>query len=256
MCPRNTALLAVVWTFYILSGLPQVRTTGVFELQIQSFRNDLGVTSDGACCNGYRQNGICSATCRTYFKICLAHYQADIASNPQPRCTFANFTTPVLGENSMDFGVMSELPLKGSRQNTVYFPVTEFSWPKDFSLVIEAWHDNQLASPGQEHTSLLIARLAELKSASSGKTWYTYDRTFGSQILNYAFRFVCDNNYYGDNCAELCRPRDDKFGHYTCSSNGTKMCLNGWDGPYCEIALCLPGCDANNGYCDQPNECK
>lgn len=101
----------------------------MFELQVRSFRNDLGLTSNGTCCNGFRQNGICSAPCRTFFKVCLAHYQADIAVNPRPRCTFANYTSPVLGDNSMDFSILSGLPVPGSRQNTFYFPVKEFSWP-------------------------------------------------------------------------------------------------------------------------------
>jgi delta-like protein len=257
MCPRQTALFAVTWTLYFISsGIPQAHATGLFELQIRAFRNDLGLTSNGTCCNGFRQNGICSAPCRTFFKVCLAHFQADIASNPQPRCTFANFTTPVLGDNSMDFSILSDLPVQGSRQNTFYFPVTEFSWPGDFSLIIEAWHNTSLDSPNQEYRNILIARLAEIRSAPSGTSWYVLEHSFNYIVLNYAFRFTCDSNYYGPKCGEHCRPRDDTFGHYTCSNNGTKVCMNGWDGQYCDVALCLPGCHQNNGLCDEPNECK
>ncbi|GFR60358.1 delta-like protein [Elysia marginata] len=134
MWPRKTALCAVFWTLYFLTILPHgTRCTGVFELQIRSFRNDLGLTSDGTCCNGNRDNGICSESCRTYFKVCLAHYQADIATNPHPRCSFANYSTPVLGGNTMEFSVLSGLPMQSSRQNTFYFPVKNFTWPVSIS---------------------------------------------------------------------------------------------------------------------------
>ena len=128
------ASLAVVGLMLVLAPTP-THASGVFELQIKSFRNDLGLSSNGTCCNGYRMNGICSEPCRTFFKVCLAHFQADIATNAQPRCTFANFQTPVLGDNTMDFAMISDLPVQSSRQNTFYFPVRKFSWP--VSLITE-----------------------------------------------------------------------------------------------------------------------
>lgn len=86
-----------------------------------------------------------------------------------------------------------------------------------------------------ELQNVLIARLAEIRSAESGETWYTFEHAFNYTVLKYAFRFTCDSHYYGANCAELCRPRDDNFGHYSCSSNGTKVCLDGWDDQYCDV---------------------
>lgn len=51
--------------------------------------------------------------------------------------------------------------------------------------------------------------------------------------MKYDIRVTCESNYYGGGCADLCRPRDDQFGHYTCSSNGDIVCLSGWQGEYC-----------------------
>ncbi|EDS29750.1 conserved hypothetical protein [Culex quinquefasciatus] len=51
--------------------------------------------------------------------------------------------------------------------------------------------------------------------------------------IQYAFRVTCDSSYYGPGCANLCRKRDDQFGHYTCSPNGERVCLTGWQGDYC-----------------------
>lgn len=52
--------------------------------------------------------------------------------------------------------------------------------------------------------------------------------------LFYKYRVVCDEDYYGPGCSDVCRPRDDEFGHYRCTENGTKTCLDGWTGPYCD----------------------
>ena len=58
-------------------------------------------------------------------------------------------------------------------------------------------------------------------------------RDAGQHVLAYRYRVKCDEHYYGDGCANLCRPRDDKFGHYTCAESGDKVCLPGWSGEYC-----------------------
>jgi len=54
-------------------------------------------------------------------------------------------------------------------------------------------------------------------------------------LLEYAFRVVCDVNYYGAGCSHYCRPRNDTHGHWTCAPDtGQKRCLPGWQGTYCE----------------------
>jgi len=56
----------------------------------------------------------------------------------------------------------------------------------------------------------------------------------GGVTLGYDYRVLCLPDYYGDACDKLCRPRDDKFGHYTCSDQGDIVCLPGWKGDFCE----------------------
>lgn len=51
--------------------------------------------------------------------------------------------------------------------------------------------------------------------------------------MKYDFRVTCFDHYYGSGCANLCRPRDDNFGHYECNQNGEIVCLEGWKGDYC-----------------------
>ena len=44
-----------------------------------------------------------------------------------------------------------------------------------------------------------------------------------------SFRVVCWDNYYGDSCNTFCEAQDDDVnGHYTCNSDGSFQCLNGF----------------------------
>jgi len=53
--------------------------------------------------------------------------------------------------------------------------------------------------------------------------------------LEFDYRVVCTGNYHGPRCATFCRPRDDSNGHYRCTQNGTRVCLDGWSGTYCNL---------------------
>lgn len=99
----------------------QVSCSGEFELQLLSFKNDQGLDSDGNCCNGYRTGTGCSGLCRTFFSICLKHYQATIS--PDPPCTFGSITTPRLGDNSFNFSDSAD-----SFTNPISLPF-DFAWP-------------------------------------------------------------------------------------------------------------------------------
>ncbi len=104
----------------------QVSCSGVFELQLESFKNTFGLNADENCCNGLKQGNTCSATCKTFFRICLKHYQQDIS--PDPPCTFGTLTTTVLGDNSFDFPTNLE-----SFMNPIKLSF-DFTWPVSYLL--------------------------------------------------------------------------------------------------------------------------
>lgn len=45
------------------------------------------------------------------------------------------------------------------------------------------------------------------------------------------FRVECNDNYFGLDCGTFCVDTDDSSGHFTCGSNGERICLPGWSEP-------------------------
>jgi len=81
---------------------------------------------------------------------------------------------------------------------------------------------------------LQISFFAIQRKLEVGAEW-SQDVQSGKQMeLRYSYRFICNENYYGDSCSKKCTPRDDRFGHYTCNPDGQLSCLPGWKGEYCE----------------------
>nr|CAD7257410.1 unnamed protein product [Timema shepardi] len=75
----------------LLAALQQGGCSGVFELRLKSFVNDYGKDSVGQCCSGEPPapgSGLCSGPCRTRFRVCLKHYQAQIDTTSP--CTFGD----------------------------------------------------------------------------------------------------------------------------------------------------------------------
>ncbi|KAH6924620.1 hypothetical protein HPB50_020806 [Hyalomma asiaticum] len=87
------------------------------------------------------------------------------------------------------------------------------------------------ASSGVHRT--LVAQMSTQKWLDVGDSWTPGTLQKERAALSYSYRVRCQEYYYGSDCAKLCRPRDDKFGHYKCSASGDVVCLPGWKGDYC-----------------------
>lgn len=127
MASSPTLIMLMVLTVVQVS-----RASGVFELRFDRFQNELGRDAKGHCCDGFKASssssnggvggvgGKCSEACRTQFRVCLKHYQTTI--DLVGACTYGDFSTPFLGDNSLDF------TSNNSAGYTVRLPF-EFSWP-------------------------------------------------------------------------------------------------------------------------------
>jgi delta-like protein len=81
---------------------------------------------------------------------------------------------------------------------------------------------------------VLLHRVIKSRGLDSGHAWTRGE----DDRLDYDFRLLCADSYYGRDCDIICKARDDQFGHYTCGRNGEKKCLPGWEkdaagGGYC-----------------------
>ncbi|KAG0425542.1 hypothetical protein HPB47_027314 [Ixodes persulcatus] len=230
--------------------LPQANASGVFELQLRAFSNLLSQDSRGSCCSTGlppSPGAPCPGTCRTWFRVCLKHYQKTVDTNSP--CTYGEVQTPVVASSGPGSTLNLTAPVRFS---------FDFSWPGTFSLIVEAWHENSNGASsgvGSSHPTL-VSRLTTQRWLNVGLDWTSDTLRSERTSLSFSFRVVCEEHYFGADCARLCRPRDDKFGHYACNAKGDVVCLPGWRGDYCSKAICLPGCKEPQGDCDQPNECK
>ncbi|KAE8587691.1 hypothetical protein XENTR_v10022069 [Xenopus tropicalis] len=218
---------------FLLILVKQVSSSGVFQLELHEFINTNGMLVNGKSC---------LPNCRTFFKICLKHYQTVVSPGS---CTFGSVITPVLGSNTFSIKGMEGFT------NPIKLPFN-FTWPKTFSLIIEAFHSPTDLSQQE----IKISQFTIQKPLNVGEEWSRDIQSGGSQIqLKFSYRVVCSENYYGESCSRLCKPRDDRFGHYLCEPDGRVSCLKGWKGEYCAEPICLDGCSEQNGYCNKPGEC-
>jgi hypothetical protein len=88
----------------------------------------------------------------------------------------------------------------------------------------------------------LITRLTTQRWLDVGEQWTEDEYRSSHSVMRYEYRVTCDAHYYGAGCANLCRPRDDNFGHYKCSPTGDRVCLSGWQGDYCTKRKCYASC--------------
>ena len=100
----------------------------------------------------------------------------------------------------------------------------------NIKVSIEVLDDNGVSST--VNPTRILNNQANLQSPQVSGT-FSSDTTVnegGSNVisLSYATRIECARNYYQSDCSVYCIPTDDNTGHYTCDTNGNKICLPGF----------------------------
>ena len=97
-------------------------------------------------------------------------------------------------------------------------------------VTIEVLDDNGVSST--VNPSRILNTQANLQSPQVSSTFSsnTTVNEGGSNVisLSYATRIKCATNYYQSDCSVYCIPTCDNTGHYTCDTNGNKICLPGY----------------------------
>ncbi|KAK2716495.1 hypothetical protein QYM36_006848, partial [Artemia franciscana] len=239
-CGTSSTLLIV----FLLYLFKLVISSGQFQLEILEVQNPRGHLAVHHCCGGSLPKSTkCSRPCQTYFRLCLKEFQNNVTTTGM--CSFGNVSSPVLGENNF---VITEPQSVGANLMLQF----SFRWTKSFTLILEALdYDTSSATA--------VSRLIEQTIYSglllpSGE-WHTLVHNGRVATFTYRVRVQCDEYYYDDTCMTLCRPRNDIFGHFICTEKGEKACLEGWEGPNCNTAICKEGCHPTNGRCDSQGQC-
>ncbi|XP_067663227.1 protein jagged-1-like isoform X1 [Haliotis asinina] len=239
--------IPIVLSALLVLCAKQTTATGVFEVKIRALYNDRGQTADGNCCSGTRTTSSCSEECRIFVSVCLLHFQNPIP--PSPACTYGSEVTPVIGGNTI--GVGNELD---DGPYIIRVPLS-FLWPESFAVLVEAWHDAH-GNESRADPRNLVIRTGRAGKIKPSTVWKNESQITMTADIRYSYRVICDPHYYGDGCDRLCRPRDNTFGHYHCDKNGSRICMDGWVGEFCDKARCTDVCLESHGFCDRPYECK
>ena len=68
-----------------------------------------------------------------------------------------------------------------------------------------------------------------------------FDGRFSIGQIWLGFKATCAENFYGENCTIFCVERDDdELGHYTCDSEGNRVCREGYQDPSNNCTECIP----------------
>ena len=77
---------------------------------------------------------------------------------------------------------------------------------------------------------IFINRTLEVNSGFTQLEEYT--GALNRVTVQMKFRVMCQQDYYGADCGTFCvAQNDDMNGHYTCNSDGSIQCLEGFENP-------------------------
>ena len=80
--------------------------------------------------------------------------------------------------------------------------------------------------------NIFINRTLEANTDFTQIERYNGTNTINRVILDMRFRVMCQQDYYGADCTRFCRPQNDSLnGYYTCNSDGSFRCLEGFRNP-------------------------
>ncbi|KFP05938.1 Delta-like 4, partial [Calypte anna] len=218
----------------------RVSGSGVFQLELHEFVNSHGFLASGKPCSPH---------CRTFFRVCLKHFQAVVSPGS---CTFGSIITPVLGINSFSikdterFDSLIKLPFN-------------FTWPVRFHFrpdgdggaggrqgqadrrALLICHVNKLLSPLYLFPELPLKERTKQNKTSK----QTNKREMRKRIQP---RSTWDNKI----SARWPDPGCSSFSSQSLKHGGFNKALG-----FQSIvrAICLSGCTEQNGYCNKPGEC-
>ncbi|XP_055335350.1 protein jagged-2-like [Paramacrobiotus metropolitanus] len=202
----------------------------------------------------------CFGICRPYFRLCFKQYQQSVSLDDD--CTYGQgfsplLTLPYISPSNAHVGSLASWappsPVTFLNNNSfvaINLPF-DFAWKKSYTLILDLLNA-QDESPDSSDISL--ERAVQSEEIGPRDDWRVFVHSGKKAVIRYRLRIVCDEFYGSETCNTFCKARNDFFGHWFCSPDAEKVCLDGWTGSNCDKAICAPGCQ--NGVCSVPGECR
>ncbi|XP_062590869.1 protein jagged-2-like [Saccostrea cucullata] len=201
-----------LWIIFVISQTIQpLAALGLLSLQLDSYSNPDGKTSDGSCCEHiFSIFGCSSGDCDPAFTICI-HDTTQTGS-----CSVLRYKAgPYDDTGSVSFGTKL-----GALENPIQIPFQ--IWKSQFTISIAVYDDD--SDGGHDHIGTITLTPNKAPGYNGSNTAFTDNFSSGYARIQMLYDIHCLENYYGQDCTTFCQP--DGI-HYVCDSVGNKVCLSG-----------------------------
>ncbi|KAL9975607.1 hypothetical protein ACROYT_G012788 [Oculina patagonica] len=218
----------------ILAFMVPCEGTGHAVVTLRKYKNPSHRLSNGKCCDHLMFNFGRCYPCDAYFKLCVS--QAAFGSSSSS-CNIGQSETGVVGDrDDHSFNIRKSFSFN--------------TFQGALAIIVQVWdkdkftNDDFVGSP-----SITLPSVTPGTSRNPLRKSLTLRERGVTVTLD--LELYCDANYYGPRCSVKCVPRDDSSGHYTCDSQGRKVCRRHWYGNSCTRS-CVPRDDWRGHYtCDK-----
>uniref|UniRef100_A0A1I8GTR6 Delta-like protein n=1 Tax=Macrostomum lignano TaxID=282301 RepID=A0A1I8GTR6_9PLAT len=241
------------------------------EVHLDRLNNTVGKLADGACCSSLvsRTDGSCIGDCNTFARVCIASSSRanELLQLNSVTCNIAYRITGLVGHNNINGAKDIRFSHLSNNWEVIKIfglfrlPYT-IEWLESlptqgpFRVILQLYHSPSTTQFNLENSYLIADGSTYEKDYSPSQNWTSHRswRSDGVELV-YSYRIRCPANHYGSSCHRLCVPRDDIVGHFTCDSQGRRVCMPGYTGSLCSKPVCSKNC-SSNGICEGPNRCR
>ncbi|KAK3601776.1 hypothetical protein CHS0354_016142 [Potamilus streckersoni] len=204
----------------ILLQFSVVYCGGKVSVRFIRFDNPRGEGNNGHCCDG--RAIFCVGSCDHVFTICLDN---SYGPNSVDYCPYGRMNSGEIAE--ADTIVFYDRVGRLLNPLEFHFDTWPFSMKLKVHIVDYDDNDNDFVD--------FITNLIEMTPAPSVELARPSRLVLKRRVrLDVDVRVYCDPDFYGPRCDVYCKSSDNSLGHYTCSLDGAKLCMNGWVGSNCD----------------------
>lgn len=115
-------------------------------------------------------------------------------------------------------------------------------------LAVQAWDQDSGDDPADIIDIFHIDIIMNSTNTPTFSDRMIFTGVYNNGNFELSFRLNCTQNYFGPNCTTFCIERDSPLGHFTCGSDGSFVCREGFADPSTNCTRCVSTvCGASGG---------